>query len=69
MKALGCLVVIVVLCVGIFWLMGSSADLGDEDKAHVAGQKVHRGWNRMQGYARSFQEGWKSADEDSEKDK
>ena len=69
MKALGCLIVIIALCVGIFWLMSSSAELSDEDKAHIAGQKVHRGWNRMQNYARSFQEGWKSVDDNTKKDK
>ena len=69
MKTFGCLVVIIALCVGIFWLMSSSADLSDEDKAHVAGQKVHRGWNRIRDSARSFQEGWKSADDNGKKDK
>ncbi len=68
MKALGCLVVIIVVCVGIFWLMSSSASLSDEDKARVAGQKVHRGWNYVQKSARNFQEGWKSADDSTNKD-
>ena len=68
MKALGCLVVIIVVCVGIFWLINSPG-LSDEDKAHVAGQKVHRGWNRIRDSARSFQEGWKSADDNGKKDK
>ena len=69
MKAFGCLVVVIVVCVGIFWLMSSSAGLSDEDKARVAGEKVHRGWNRMRDYARDFQEGWKSVDDNAEKDK
>ncbi len=68
MKTFGCLLVIIVVCVGVFWLIGSSG-VSDEDKARIAGQKVHRGWNRMRDYAHSFQEGWKSADEDSDKDK
>ena len=68
MKALGCLVVIIVVCVGIFWLMNSSASLSDEDKARVVGEKVHRGWNQMRNYARDFQEGWKSVDDNSKKD-
>ena len=68
MKTLGCLVVIIVICVGIFWLAGST-DLPDEDKAHIAGQKVHRGWNRMRSYARSFKKGWKSADQDNNENK
>ncbi len=65
MKVLGCLVVIIVLCVGIFWLT-SSPGLSDEDKARITGQKVHRGWNYMRNYARNFQEGWKSADDSTD---
>ena len=68
MKALGCLVVIIVVCVGIFWL-ANSPGLSDEDKASIAGQKVHRGWNRMRNYARNFQKGWKSVDDTTNKDK
>ena len=68
MKTLGCLVVIIVVCVGIFWLTNSPG-LSDEDKARVAGEKVHRGWNRMRNYARDFQEGWKSVDDGTDKDK
>ena len=68
MKALGCLVIIIVLCVGIFWLI-SAPGLGDEDKARVAGQKVHRGWNRVRARARDFREGWKSVDDDANKDR
>ena len=68
MKTLGCLVVIIVVCVGIFWLTNSPG-LSDEDKARVAGEKVHRGWNRMRDRARDFQEGWKSVDDNTKEDK
>ncbi len=68
MKALGCLVLIIAVCVGIFWLL-SSPELSNEDKARIAGQKVHRGWNYMRNYARNFQKGWKSVDDSTNKDK
>ena len=67
MKTLGCLLVIVVVCVGIFWLT-SSPDISDEDKARIAGQKVHRGWNYMRNFASKFKEGWKSTDDSANKD-
>ena len=66
MKTLGCLVVIIVVCVGIFWLTRSPS-LSDEDKARIVGEKVHRGWNSVQKYARNVQEGWKSADDSTNK--
>jgi len=66
MKTLGCLVVIIVVCVGIFWLTRSPG-LSDEDKARLVGEKVHRGWNSVHNYARDVQKGWKSVDDNSNK--
>ena len=66
MKTLGCLIVIIIVGVGIFWLT-SSPSLSDEDKARIVGEKVHRGWNHVQKYARNVQKGWKSADDSTDK--
>ena len=66
MKTLGCLVVIIVVCVGIFWLTRSPS-LSDEDKARIVGEKVHRGWNSVQKYTRNVQKGWKSVDDKTNK--
>ena len=68
MKTLGCLVVIIVVCLGIFWL-SSSSELSEKGKAQLAGQKVHRGWNQVRDYARNFKKGWKSIDDKTNKDK
>ena len=62
MRTLGCLVVIILVCVGIYWL-ANSPGLSDEDKARIVGEKVHRGWNQVQKYAHQAQEGWKSAND------
>ena len=67
MKTLGCLVVIIVVCAGFFWLT-RSPNLSDEDKARIIGEKVHRGWNSMQKYAGNVQKGWKSVDDNTNKD-
>ena len=66
MRSLGCLVVIVAVCAGIYFLSGSQG-LSDQDKARIVGQKVHRGWNQVQKYAHSAQEGWKSANDKADK--
>ncbi len=66
MKTLGCLVVIIVMCVGIFYLT-SSPGLSDEDKARIVGEKAHRGWNQVQKYARNARKGWKSVNDSANK--
>ena len=62
MRSLGCLVVIIAVCAGIFFLSGSQG-LSDQDKARIVGEKVHRGWNQVQKYAHNAQQGWKSLDD------
>ena len=46
MRTIGCLAVIVLVGIGIF-LLTSSQDADDEQKAQWVGEKAHRGWNRM----------------------
>jgi len=60
MKKLGCLVVIILVCVGIFVFVTSSRDMTDEQKVQWVGEKSHRGWNRMRKFMQDAQEGWKS---------
>ena len=62
MKAIGCLVVVIVVIAGIF-LLTSGKDMTNEQKARLVGEKAHRGWNRLQDFAREAKEGWKSTDQ------
>ena len=62
MKAIGCLLVIILVAVGIF-LLSSGGDMTGEEKARFIGEKAHRGWNRLRQFAGEAREGWKSADQ------
>ena len=60
MRTIGCLAIVALICVGI-WLLAGSQDMSDEQKAQWAGEKAHRGWNRLQQMAASAKQGWKSS--------
>jgi len=63
MRSIGCLIVIAIIVVGIY-LLASTKDMTDQEKAQWVGEKAHRGWNRVKRLAEGAREGWKSAPQD-----
>jgi hypothetical protein len=57
MKTLGCLTMIVLICVGIYFLMNLQG-MDDAQKGQWLGDKAHRGWNRIQKMADNAKQGW-----------
>lgn len=62
MRCLGCLVLIVLVVVGIY-LLTSTQDMSDQQKAQWVGQKAHRGWNQARKFAADAREGWKTGED------
>ena len=64
MKKLGCLTLIVLIGLAVYFLM-SSQGLTDEQKAQLVGEKVHRGWQEVSRLAEQAKKGWDKAPADA----
>ncbi len=60
MRKLGCLIVIVLICVGAYYLM-SAEGTTDEQKVQLIGEKAHRGWQEVGRMAEQAKKGWDRA--------
>lgn len=64
MRKLGCLIVIVLICVGGYYLL-SAEGMTDEQKMQFVGEKAHRGWQEAHRMAEQARKGWDKASDEA----
>jgi|GEM_PF-3279075 len=57
MRKLGCLIFVALLALGV-WLLADTGGMTDEQKGQWVGEKVHRGWQRLQRMLDGAKAGW-----------
>ncbi len=64
MRKIGCLIVIILVCVAAYYLM-SAQGMTEEQMAQFIGEKAHRGWQEVRRMAAQAKSGWDKAPADA----
>jgi hypothetical protein len=56
-KKIGCLIVIILVCVGVYYFM-SAEGMTEEQMVQFVGEKAHRGWQETSRMAEQARKGW-----------